>query len=106
MAFVFLLFAVLGEVFGSTMLKLSDGFRKLPATLGVVAGYGAAFYLLSLSLKTLALGTVYALWAGLGTALTAAIGIWIFKEKMNVQKALGLAVIIMGVILLNVSGGH
>ncbi|WP_082232716.1 DMT family transporter [Halobacillus massiliensis] len=106
MAFVFLLFAVIGEVFGSTMLKLSDGFRKLSASLGVVAGYGIAFYLLSLALKTLALGTVYAIWAGLGTALTAVIGVLLFKEKLNVRKGVGIAGIILGVILLNASGSH
>ena len=66
--------AVVAEVFGDSMMKLSNGFqRKLPLV-GTVLGYGIAFYLIALTLEHLPLGPVYAAWTGLGIALTAIVG--------------------------------
>jgi multidrug resistance protein EbrA len=93
------------EVFGSSMLKASNGFKKLLPSIGVVAGYGLAFYGISLSLKTIPLGTTYAIWSGLGTLLTAIVGIAIYKESFNLKKFWGFVFIIAGVILLNVANG-
>jgi multidrug resistance protein EbrA len=104
--YALLLIAIICEVFGSSMLKATNGFKKLLPTLGLVIGYGLAFYTLSLSLKTLNLGVAYAIWAGLGTALTAIVGVLIYKENFNLKKLLGLALIIGGVILLNIGGAH
>jgi multidrug resistance protein EbrA len=105
-AYVLLLIAIICEVFGSSMLKATNGFKKLLPTLGLVIGYGLAFYTLSLSLKTLSLGVAYAVWAGLGTALTALVGVFIYKENFNLKKLWGLVLIIGGVILLNLGGAH
>jgi multidrug resistance protein EbrA len=105
-AYVLLFVAIVCEVFGSSMLKATNGFKKLFPTLGVVIGYGAAFYALSLALKTLSLGMAYAIWAGLGTALTALVGIIIYKEKFNQKTLFGLVLIIGGVALLNLGGAH
>ncbi|MCM3245164.1 multidrug efflux SMR transporter [Cytobacillus firmus] len=105
-AYLLLALAIVSEVFGSSMLKATNGFKKLLPSLGVIIGYGVAFYSLSLSLKTLPLGVAYAIWAGLGTVLTALVGITIYKEKVNDKKILGLALIVGGVILLNSGGGH
>lgn len=105
-AYVLLLIAIICEVFGSSMLKATNGFKKLLPTLGLLIGYGLAFYTLSLSLKTLNLGVAYAIWAGLGTALTAIVGVLIYKENFNMKKLWGLALIIGGVILLNIGGAH
>ena len=92
--------AVVAEVFGDSMMKLSNGFqRKLPLV-GTVLGYGIAFYLIALALEHLPLGTVYAAWTGLGIALTAIVGAVVWKEGFNVKKALGLAAIIGGVVVL------
>ncbi|HEY9576762.1 MAG TPA: multidrug efflux SMR transporter [Pseudobacillus sp.] len=93
--------AIIFEVFGSTMLKLSNGFTRLFPIAGVVVGFGIAFYLLSISLKTLPLGVVYATWSGCGTILTAVAGVLFFKEKMNGQAVLGIGLLIAGLILLN-----
>ena len=82
-AYILLILAIISEVFGSSMLKATNGFKKLLPSLGVALGYGIAFYALSLSLKTLPLGLVYAIWSGLGTALTALVGIFIYKENFN-----------------------
>ena len=105
-AYVLLIFSIVCEVFGSSMLKATNGFRKIPPTIGLVIGYGLAFYCLSLSLQTLSLGVAYAIWAGLGTALTALVGVFIYKENFNAKKLWGLLLIIGGVILLNIGGGH
>ncbi|MEH7386902.1 multidrug efflux SMR transporter, partial [Bacillus sp. JJ1521] len=69
-AYILLILAIISEVFGSSMLKATDGFKKFLPSVGVIIGYGLAFYALSLTLKTLPLGLAYAIWAGVGTALT------------------------------------
>ncbi|AFJ61886.1 small multidrug efflux transporter [Bacillus velezensis UCMB5036] len=93
--------AIVSEVFGSTMLKLSDGFTHLWPALGVIAGIGASFMFLSFSLKSLDLSAAYATWSGVGTALTAIVGFFVFKEAMTVKMMIGLVLVITGVILLN-----
>ncbi|RAL24205.1 DMT family transporter [Thermoflavimicrobium daqui] len=103
--YVLLVIAIISEVFGSSMLKVSKGFTKWLPSIGVVIGMGLAFYFLSLSLKELPLGLVYAIWSGVGTALTALIGIVIWKESFNLKKLLGLVLIIGGVIVLKLSSG-
>ncbi|MBD8038168.1 multidrug efflux SMR transporter [Solibacillus sp. A46] len=101
-AYFLLAVAIVSEVFGSTMLKASSGFKKLFPVIGIAIGYAIAFYALSLSLKTLPLGLAYAIWSGVGTALTALIGIIVFKEGWNSKKLLGLGLIIGGVVILNI----
>lgn len=101
MGYIWLSIAIIAEVFGSSMLKLTDGFKRLLPTLGVVFGYGIAFYALSLSLNVLPLGAVYAIWAGVGTALTALVGVIFYKESLNLKKSLGILIVIGGIVLLN-----
>ncbi len=96
--------AIASEVMGSSALKASQGFSKLLPSLLVVLGYGSAFYLLSQSLKTIPLSVAYAVWSGLGTALIALLGWLVFKEPMNGPMVLGIALIIAGVVLLNLVG--
>ncbi|MFN2747210.1 MULTISPECIES: SMR family multidrug efflux transporter EbrB [Bacillus] len=98
---LFLAAAILSEVFGSTMLKLSEGFSAPGPTAGVVIGFAASFTFLSFSLKTLSLSAAYATWAGTGTALTAAIGYFMFNEPFSIKTMFGLILIIGGVVLLN-----
>ncbi|MEW9698182.1 multidrug efflux SMR transporter [Paenibacillus sp. SI8] len=95
--------AILFEVFGTSMLKVSKGFTVLAPTIGVVFGMGAAFFFLSLSLRNLPLSLAYAIWAGVGTALTALIGVLIWGEAFSIVTVLGLIFIIGGVVLLNFS---
>jgi len=104
-AFGFLLIAIASEVFASSMLKQTAGFKRLLPTFGVVIGYGLAFYFLSLTLQSLQIGTAYAIWAGLGTALTAVVGVIFYKEYFNVKKFVGIVLIIGGVVILNLAGG-
>lgn len=103
--FVLLAAAIISEVFGSSMLKASNGFKKVLPAIGVILGMSTAFYCLSLALKTIPLGTAYAIWSGVGTALTALIGVVIYKELLNFKKILGLLFIIGGVMIMKLAGG-
>src|SRR5690625_252343 len=95
LSFVYLIGAILSEVFGSTMLKITATSKgKLPIV-GVVIGYAVSFYLLSLALITISLSFGYAVWSGFGTALTAVVGYIIFKEKLNRQTVLGIGLLIL-----------
>ena len=99
-AYILILVAVVFEVFGDSMMKLSNGFqRKLPLV-GTAIGYVVAFYLIAQTLEELPLGPVYAAWTGLGIALTAVVGAVFWKEGVNAKKIIGLLLIIAGVVVL------
>lgn len=102
-AYLILALAIIAEVFGSSMMKLSNGFKKLYPTLGLIVGMGAAFYGLSLALKTIPLGTAYAIWSGVGTALTVLVGVLVYKEKVNTRKITGILLIIIGVVVMKLA---
>lgn len=106
MNYLFLALAITSEVLGSTSLKLSQGFTKLLPSVFVVLGFGAAFYFLSQALRSIPLSIAYAIWAGVGTALTVLIGVWFFKESFDVTKFIGVVAILIGVVLLNLKGAH
>lgn len=105
-SYFLLAIAIVSEVFGSSMLKISNGFKNFLPSIGVVIGMGAAFYCLSLALNNIPLGTAYAIWSGAGTALTGTIGVVVYKEHVNLQKLLGLVLIISGVIILKVASNN
>jgi small multidrug resistance pump len=98
---LFLAIAVVGEVVATSALKSSEGFSKLLPSAIVLVGYGVAFYFLSLALKSISVGIAYAVWAGLGIVLVAAIA-WIFHgQKLDAWALLGMGLIISGVAVLN-----
>lgn len=104
-AIIYLALAIACEIAGTICLRLSDGFSKWPYIIGIAAGYGLAFWFLSLSLKLgMPLGMAYAIWAGLGTAIIAVVGILVFKEPLALLQWLGICCIIVGVVLLNLGG--
>lgn len=100
---VVLAIAIVLEVCGTVCLKLSNGMTRLLPVLGVVGFYVATFVLMSMSMKTLEVGTAYAVWAGLGTALITVAGIVLFGESFAWTKLLGTGLIIVGVALLHAS---
>ena len=102
MAYILLTMAIVSEVIGSSLLKVTNGFKNILPTIGTVLAYGIAFYGLSLALKTLPLGTAYGIWAGLGTALTVLVGIIIYHENINKHFVTGLLFIVSGVLLLSI----
>ncbi|MEE3267228.1 MAG: multidrug efflux SMR transporter [Pseudomonadota bacterium] len=102
MTFVYLILAIVAEVIATSALKASVGFtRPLPSLL-VVGGYGVAFYLLSLVLRTLPVGITYAIWAGLGIVLVTLVGIVVFGEKPDLPAVFGISQIVAGVVTLQV----
>lgn len=99
----FLSVSIIAEIIATVCLKLSEGFTILLPSIIVAIGYGIAFFMLSLSLKYLALSLAYAIWSGVGTALTAILGILIFSEPLSLGIVLGVTCIILGVIFMNTS---
>lgn len=102
-SWIYLLLAIVFEVMGTTSMKYSEGFTKLTPSILIFIFYGIAFTFLTLCLKTINLSIAYAIWAGLGTALIAIIGIFAFHEPVNALKVLFLTMIIVGVMGLKVS---
>ena len=101
MTYLYLLVAIVCEVIATSALKQADGFTRLWPSLVCIAGYGAAFYLLSIPLKTMPVGIVYAIWSGAGIVLIAAVGIVWFKQSLDLAAVIGLALIIAGVLIVN-----
>ena len=101
-----LTFAIVTEVAGTVALRYSDGFTKLVPSAATVLGYALSFWLLALVLKELSIGTTYAVWSAAGTALIATLGMFAFGEPANALKLASLALIILGVVGLNMAGAH
>jgi small multidrug resistance pump len=98
--------AIVTEVAGTVALRYSDGLtRPLPSAF-VVLGYGISFWLLALVLRELSVGTTYAVWSAAGTALIAVVGVFAFGEPATALKLASLALIIIGVVGLNLAGSH
>jgi small multidrug resistance pump len=103
---VLLSFAIAVEVCATLALRASDGFSKVVPSLFVVAGYATSFWLLSLVLRDISVGTAYAIWSGVGTAAIAIIGIIALEEPATALRIASLVLIIAGVIGLNAAGAH
>ena len=99
---IFLIVAILSEVIATSALKESESFTRLWPSVIVVVGYSLAFYLLSLTLKTIPIGIAYAIWAGLGMALIALIGWLVFQQTLDLPAIIGITLIVCGVIVMNV----
>ncbi|AJZ85179.1 DMT family transporter [Streptomyces antimycoticus] len=106
MGYVMLSGAILAEILATTSMKYSDGFSKLWPSLATGAGYLIAFALLAQTLKTVSVGTAYAIWAGAGTALIAVIGMLFLGEAATAAKVIGVLLVVAGVIVLNLGGAH
>ena len=109
MTYLFLMVAIIAEVIATSALKASDSFTRLYPSIITVIGYMVAFYFLSLTLKTIPTGIAYAIWSGVGIILISLIGFFWFKQSLDLPAIIGLALIILGVIVINVfpkSVGH
>ncbi|WP_459214096.1 DMT family transporter [Streptomyces calvus] len=106
MGYALLAAAIAAEVVGTTAMKYSEGFTRLWPSLVTAVGYLVAFALLAQTLKSLSVGTAYALWSGAGTAVIAAIGVVFLGEGLTLAKAAGIGLIIAGVVVLNLGGAH
>ena len=99
---LFLAIAIVSETIATSALKSSAGFTKLLPSLLVVAGYGIAFYILSLTLRTIPIGIAYAVWSGVGIVLIALVGWLVFGQKLDTPALLGMGLIVAGVVVMNV----
>jgi multidrug resistance protein EbrB len=99
--YLYLSISILSEIIGTFSLKFSEGFTVLLPSIIVVLGYGLAFYMLSKSLVYMPLSLAYAIWSGVGTALTAVLGIAFLDDPLSIGGILGILCIIGGVVLMN-----
>ncbi len=102
--YVFLVLAITFEVFSTSMMKASLGFTRLYPSVAFVFGMGFCFYFLAQTLSSIPLSIAYAIWSGIGTALTAVVAIVIWKEPMNWYVFIGMVLIIAGVFIINLKG--
>jgi small multidrug resistance pump len=105
MHWMYLIIAIVLEVAGTTSMKLAEGFTKPLYSVLLFVFYLSSFAVLTLALKKIDVSLAYAIWAGAGTALIAAIGIFYFNEPVSLSKILGVVLIVGGVVALNLSGG-
>lgn len=92
--------AIVSEVVGTLALKASEGLTRVVPTILVVLGYGAAFYFLSLALKTIPVGVVYAIWSGAGLALITVAAWLLFDQALDGAALGGLGLILAGIVVL------
>jgi multidrug transporter EmrE-like cation transporter len=102
-ALLLLVLAIASEVAGTAGLKASEGFGRLGPSALALVGYALAFYFLAQSLKYIPLGVAYAIWSGLGTVGSVLLGLLIWKEILGPMHIFGIALIVVGVVLLNVA---
>jgi small multidrug resistance pump len=99
-AYLYLIAAIVFEVVATGALKSADSFTKPVPSIIVIVGYGAAFYLLSLSLRSIEVGVAYAIWCGIGIVLVAVIGAVFYGETIDLAAVTGFGLIISGVAVL------
>ena len=101
MTYLYLFFAILAEVVATSALKTAEGFTKLGPSLLVIIGYGVAFYLLSVVLRSMTVGIAYAIWSGVGIVLVALVGAFMFREVPDLPAMIGMGMIIGGVAIIH-----
>lgn len=101
MAYAYLAAAIIFEVLGTITMKYSEGFTKVIPIILTLVCHGICFVALAVALKSLPISMVYAIWAGVGTAIMAFIGLMMFNEPLPLQKVLATSLIILGVVMLN-----
>jgi small multidrug resistance pump len=101
MIYLYLALAIVTEVIATSSLKSCEGFTRLWPSLVVAAGYIASFFFLSLTLRSMSVGIVYAIWSGAGIVLVSVIAWILFGQKLDVPAIIGIALIIAGVAVIN-----
>ena len=100
--YIYLLIAILFEVVGTSMLQASAQFTKLLPSVGVVIGYAGAFYFMSLTLRFMPVGIVYALWSGIGIVLITIVGYFLYKQNVDLAAIIGISLIIAGIVVIQI----
>lgn len=98
--YVYLFAAVVAETIATTALQASQQFTRLWPSVTVVVGYAISFYLLSLTLRYMPVGVMYAMWSGLGIVLIAMIGWLVFSQRLDLPAVIGMAMIVGGIVVI------
>jgi small multidrug resistance pump len=98
---LYLAIAIVAEVLATSALKAAEGFSRLWPSVVVVAGYCLAFFLLSLSLKTIPVGIAYAIWSGVGIVIVSAAGWLIYGQSLDAPALIGTSMILGGVLVIH-----
>ena len=101
MSYFYLALAIAAEVAGTSLLKATEEFTKLVPTTFLIIFYAMSFWLMTLALRDLPWGVVYAVWSGLGIVLVAIIGALVYKEMPDLGSIIGMALIISGVVVMH-----
>ena len=100
--YVYLICAVVAETIGTSALQASQQFTRLWPSLLVLIAYAISFYLLSLTLKYMPVGIMYAIWSGLGIVFIALIGWLVFSQRLDLPAVLGMGLIVCGIVIIQV----
>ena len=103
--YIWLIFAILAETVGTSALKASEQFTRFWPSVIVVIAYGISFYAMTFALKVMPVGVVYAVWSGLGIVLLGVAGWVIFGQKLDLPAVIGMAMILGGVLVINLYSG-
>ena len=103
--YIYLIVAVVAETVGTTALQASQQFTRVLPSVIVVVSYAIAFWLLSLALRYMPVGIVYAIWSGLGIVLIALIGLVVFGQRLDLPAIVGLALILTGIAIIHLYSG-
>ncbi len=102
MGYIYLAVAIFAEIIATSALKATEEFTKLVPSLIVIIGYGVAFYFMTLTLRTIPVGIMYALWSGLAIIFITTAGAVIYQEIPDAPAVIGIGFIVVGVIIINV----
>lgn len=100
MHYYYLTIAIVCEVVATSALKAADGFRSVGPSLLVISGYAAAFYFLSVTLRTVPVGIAYAIWSGVGQVLVMVIAWVLYRQALDLAAFVGIGLILCGVLVL------
>ncbi len=94
--------AIVAEVVATSALKASNEFTQMVPTLIAVVGYGTAFYFMTISMRVLPIGIMYAIWSGMGIVLISIVGWLVYKQNLDMPAMIGMVLIIVGAVIINV----
>jgi len=106
MAWIYLVIAGLLEVVWAIGLKYTEGFTRLWPSVGTLAAMGVSFFLLATALRTIPVGTGYAVWTGIGAVGASILGIVLFNEPRDALRIAGIGMIVGGIVLLKLNSGE
>lgn len=103
--YIYLAIAIAAEVAATTSMKAISGFSKPLPLILVICGYGLAFWMLTLVVRSIPVGIAYAIWAGLGIVLVSIAAAFLYDQKLDLPALLGMGLIVAGVVVIQLFSG-